>query len=310
MTEDAPEPDWRRLNEEFYSGDPAGYFSLRLNMLLLAAGAPDEVHALLAAGVRYEGLISSPLDRSTQARNDLDVAYLLTESQTVLHHVSEALMRLFLGHADGGPCPWIEVAALRNFARFKKQMAVLASPTWSSDLEDAVPFVFLGGEPIDRESSAAAQRAVTRLIRHLAGRLLEDSNLYNSVKHGMAVVGSRHAYVSISETGAAAPFIGSNGPSVAFMESEVRGDRRVWSVTRRWTSIRQALWLSQLALSQIDALWAVGRARYLGAALPGVQVVTEEAVADGITGTFADAGGITRYSTKVAEEILSARGGG
>jgi hypothetical protein len=39
-----------------------------------------------------------------------------------------------------------------------------------------------------------------------------------------------------------------------------------------------------------------------------VQVVTEEAVADGITGAFADPGGITKFSTKVAEEILPAKG--
>lgn len=225
VTEETSKPDWHRLNEEFYSGDPAGYFSL---------------------------------------------------------------------------------PTLRNFAKFKEQVAVLARSTWPTHYVEALPKVFLGAGGADPATSAAAERAIPRLIRHVAGRLLEDLNLYNSVKHGMAVIGSRDAYVSIAEDGAA-PFMGSKGPSVAFMESQVEGDRRIWSVTRRWTSIRQAMWLSQLALMEIDALWAVGRARYLGVELKGVLVVTEEAVVDGITGwVFADAGGITRFSTKVAEEILPA----
>ena len=67
MTSDAPPVDWKRLNEELYSGDPAGYFRIRSNMLMLAAGARDEVQRLLEAGVRYDGLVtmdaSSPSSR-------------------------------------------------------------------------------------------------------------------------------------------------------------------------------------------------------------------------------------------------------
>ena len=61
--------------------------------------------------------------------------------------------------------------------------------------------------------------------------------------------------------------------------------------------------MTQLALMEIDALWAIARARYVGTELTGVHVVTPEALADGITGAFADAGGINSFSTTVAVEI-------
>jgi len=307
MTSEAAPVDWKRLNEEFYAGDPAGYFRIRLNMLLLAAGAPDEVQRLLEAGVRYDGLVTMELGRSSDVRDDLHVAYLITESQALLHHVSEALLRLFLAHARPSPCPWKELASLRNFATFREEVAALGAYTWPEDLTAAVPRVFLGGaEPPKSEGGEDPVATVTRLIKHLADRLLTDSNLYNSVKHGMAVIGSEDAYVTLA-TDAGEPVMGSQGPSVAFMESEVTGDERVWKVTRRWLSIRQAIWLSQLALMEIDALWAIARARYLGVALAGVQAVKGESVEDGITGAFADAGGISRFSRTVAFEQLASR---
>lgn len=304
MTTDAPPVNWKRLNEEFYSGDPAGYFRIRLNMLLLAGGAPEEVQRLLEAGVRYDGLVTMPVGRSSEERDDLDVAYLVTESQALLHHVSEALIRLFLAHGQPSACPWIEVASLRNFTKFKKKVAVLAKHTWPQELAAAVPHVFLGG--ISDESDAKAdegRETVTRLIRHLAAGLLKDATLYNSVKHGMAVVGSRDAYATLAVDGV--PVMGSSGPSVAFLESEQQDNARVWKITRRWLSIRQAMWITQLALMEIDALWAIARARYVGTELTGVHVVSPEALADGITGALADVVGINSFSDPVAVEITA-----
>lgn len=300
-------PDWKRLNEEFYAGDPAGYFRTRLNMLLLAAGASGEVERLLDAGVRYEGLVTVQLGHSSEERGDLHVVYLVTESQALLHHVSEALIRLFLAHAAATPFPWIEVGALRQFAQFKEQVAVLATSTWPKELTAAVPRVFLGGVPRShKESAVEAASAITRLLRHLASGLLKDANLYNSVKHGMAVVGSEDAYVTIATEGGQ-PFMGSSGPSVAFLESEKTGDERVWKVTRRWLSLRQAMWMSQLAVVEIDALWAIARARYLDVELKGVRVVTRESVEEGITGAFADVRGVNSFSHTVATEHLRSR---
>jgi hypothetical protein len=100
---------------------------------------------------------------------------------------------------------------------------------------------------------------------------------------------------------------GHQGSSVAFLESSRWQDnKRAWTLKRTWVSIRQAMWLAQLAISEIDALWAVARARYRGAALDGVQAVTSAAVESGITGDMADRSGITSFSLVVAVETRPA----
>lgn len=307
MTSERQPVDLEGLNQEFYSGDPAGYFRIRLNMLLLAAGCPDDVQTILERGVRYGGMVTMPLARSSEERDDLLLSYLVTESQALLHHVSEALLRLFLAHASPTRSPWIEVASLRDFKKFKQQAEVIASPHWPAALQDALPVVFLGGTPTEPTVSGDDPiDSITRLLRHLAAGLLEDSNLYNSVKHGMAAIASQDAYIRVA-TSEGEAIMASHGPSVAFLESSVADDERTWKVTRRGVSIRRAMWLSQLALMEIDALWALGRARYCGAELAGVQVVTREAVNDGISGAFADRGGISTWSRTVAIEQLPAR---
>ena len=295
---------WSALNDEFYAGDPAGYFRLRLNMLLLAAGAPDAVNELLEAGVRYEGLVTARLGRSSEERGDLQTAYLITESQALLHHVSEALVRLFLAHVGHPACPWLEVASLRSFSKFKKQAEVLTGFSWPEELEQAVPSLFLGAQGSHESNDQAdAVEAITRLIRHLAKGLLDDSNLYNAVKHGVAVIASAEAHFSVA-TDEGQPILGSHGTSVGFLESKDADRQRTWSVTRRWVSIRRALWMSQLALIELDALWAVARARYTDADISGVQTVTRQAVEDGISGFFADRSPISRSSRVIAVEQL------
>jgi hypothetical protein len=298
----APPVDYDHLNAEFYAGDPASYFQYRLNLLLLAAGNPDEVEAMLTAGVRYEGVVSQPVGHSTDDVGDAHLAYLITESQALLHHASEALARLFLAHADSPPSPWLEVARLREPSAFKAKAEHLAEPLWTAEEDDFVWTVFFGTKP---EAPSGVQRdshaAVTRLLKHLAKRLLQDSSLYNAVKHGMAVL-SAETGMSLSDDETGASF-GHRGSSVAFLEASGWQDReRTWTLKRRWVSIRQAMWLAQLAISEIDALWAVARARYRGAALDGVQAVTPEAVESGISGDMADRGGITSFSIVVAVE--------
>lgn len=65
------------------------------------------------------------------------------------------------------------------------------------------------------------------------------------------------------------------------------------------------MWMSQLAMVEIDALWAIARARYLGVEIKGVHTVTAEALADRITGAFADPRGINSFSNTVAVEELA-----
>src|SRR5690242_12770909 len=85
------------LNSEFYSADPAAYFRTRTRLLFLAAGANRQLDELLTAGVFYEGLIlklgsedPEDPDDERQLQN-----FLITESEVLLHHASEVLLRLY-----------------------------------------------------------------------------------------------------------------------------------------------------------------------------------------------------------------------
>ena len=301
---DPPEIDWDDLNGHFYSGTPSAYFRTRLNLLVLAAGRPDELAGMLAEGVRYEGLLAkiTPGDKGDGDQRN-HTAFLVTESQMLLHHVSEALLRLFLGHADLSPCPWLECASLTSFRVFRDRVEGLRRSYWPPALRRQVGRVFLGSaasptEPSDEWQDAV--RAGERLLRLLARRLNEDAHLYNSVKHGMTVVASGDAYLTIGDS-EGRPLIGSSGPSVAFLESERRGDDLVWFEATRWLSLRQTMLLCDLAVRQIDALWAVARARYTDADLSSVDVVTNEAL-DAVMAKDSAAGAVTRFRRVVAVE--------
>src|SRR5689334_18678383 len=98
----------RRLNEDFYSADPSDYITTRLRFLLLAT-AEDSRLAELLDGIEYEGLAAvHPTDdeqgegdpESAQAEKRARLNYLAIESEQLLHHAAETLLRLYLAHRD------------------------------------------------------------------------------------------------------------------------------------------------------------------------------------------------------------------
>jgi hypothetical protein len=54
----------RRLNESYYSNDPADYFRTRWQILLLAAARSDGLATLFAEGFEYEGVVVGRHERS------------------------------------------------------------------------------------------------------------------------------------------------------------------------------------------------------------------------------------------------------
>jgi hypothetical protein len=292
--------DPARLNAQFYAANPPAYFRSRLHLLALAAGRPSELVTLLEAGVEYEGLrFTREGSLATEGNPNLDAAFLVTESQVLLHHASEALIRLFFGHADLPPCPWLECADFRGAAAFRKEVDRLASSLWPAQLKEAVADVFLGGTP-DEVPAAWSETAESaeRLLRVLAKRLNEDAHMYNSTKHGMAVLSGDSSVAVLSEEGQ--HVAGGSGPSVSFLESIKRpGGDEVWSLTTNWFSIQQAMFLTSLAITQMEALWQVARVRYVDADLAGMPMVTKEAI-DAALFEMRPAGVIHQFSHQVA----------
>lgn len=287
------------LNRKFYSSNPAAYFRSRLHLLMLAAGATDEINELLAKGVHYEKLLAQ-VDFTEPSDDERRVhqAFVITEAEALLHHVSEALLRLFFAHADSPHCPWLEVARLRNFSEFKARIELFRDQPPSVELSQQLATVFLGAVPAESdELRVAAVANIERLLRLLCARLLEDKNFYNAAKHGLAILaGNASIAMSDSEGNSVA---GSKGASVTYLETRETDTGQKWHETTRWVSPRQAMWLATIATTQMVSLWAVAQARYTGVAIEGVEAVTKEAVDDAITGEFASQQPITRISVRL-----------
>ena len=293
---------FERLNRQFYSSSPASYFRARFHMLFLLVGRPEALDALLAEGVEWEGL-TARIDLAQQTTEDVrhQAAFVLTESQALFHHATEALIRLFIAHADLPACPWFEVASMRSPVQLRGAADELARAGWTARQRVQLEDVFLPGASASNvPEQKRGLEALERLMRSVAQRLNADANMYNSVKHGMTVVAGASSFGVLKDDGS--PAFGTTGESVTFLESEFDEEQRKWSQTTLWLDVRQTLWLTDLVIAQIEGLWQVARCRYLGEELDGVRMVTPEAVAAAFTGAYAARPSISRASFSVATE--------
>ncbi|MFC4854097.1 hypothetical protein [Actinophytocola glycyrrhizae] len=298
------EQPWEKLNEGFYTGNPAAYFRRRQFLLVLAATRMRELDEFLEQGISFEG-IELKLEPSSDIDNEtrLHQAFLVAESEILLHHASEALIRLFLGHEGRPACPWIECSALREPRRFREEVDRLAANTWAPERRREIGHVFLGAAPDEPgEEWNDAVDAVIMLLRLLSKNLNEDANMYNAVKHGMTVIPGE-AYIGLSDDSGQA-VLGHRGLSVAFLESTKVGKERTWRETTKWCSVPRTLWLIDLALRQMEALWIIASARYVGKPAKGVHVITKDAVRLATTGELASGAPVKRFSRIIGIEQL------
>ncbi len=264
------------LNREFYASDPAYYFRARLDLLLLAAAKPDELDSLLAEGFNYGEITVRP-DES-QAENDNRVSlqsYISTEAEVLLHHAAEALLRLYLAHAREQPCPWLECAGLTSFALFKREVAKLKD---GQIVPENISRVFLG-RAYDASNGELKTHVDTmvKFLRLIAKRILDDSHLYNAAKHGLAVLsGPTSLIITDEQTGAS---FGGGGPSLRFLEIQTSSKKeQQWHQTTRWVDAEHTMAMIFAVITAISNLWSIARARYTGAEIQGVHVVTAEMV--------------------------------
>jgi hypothetical protein len=100
--------------------------------------------------------------------------------------------------------------------------------------------------------------ALTRYVAFSAEHFL-DAASYNAAKHGLALHGGRSRLIvaidgfeAIRDEGLTIEWLGTRGP-----------DGR-WTRTTRWFSVEATLMLAYVVSRMIEALWLVGRSRYLG----------------------------------------------
>jgi hypothetical protein len=129
MAEQSPAHDGiAHLNSIFYSTSPATYFWQRLNSLLVVAAGDEEYGPLLRAGIQVgsEGFTvdEDELIRTEMTPDDLK-SHIVAESVIILSHVSESLLRTFLGH-DGFD------SSFGHRGTFHRRAATVAIEPWEA----------------------------------------------------------------------------------------------------------------------------------------------------------------------------------
>jgi hypothetical protein len=279
---------YRDLNETFYGTQPHEYFATRLDLLMAYAGAPGRIDEILADGLEYRGLKVGPdshqstgddeLDRNLEARRHH--AYVLTEAVTLVHHLGETLLRLYLAHAptaDGKvpPAPWLKVARPTPPVELKNRLSKRFDGVELTDrrrLEIETVF-YLSKQAAGDEHAAAVDESVQEIekwLQHFAAQFLDDATIYNSLKHGLTVLAGEAAFrIGPDEQ----PILDHAGPSVRYLERT--GPQRVWGYKDRFVDPDYLIVEGRIALLLLQLIVQVGRARYLGEPLGRVEMLQD-----------------------------------
>lgn len=261
---DVDPAEFNSLNEEFYHADPADAIEHRLWML--AAFMVDES---LTAGLQEELALSR--DEAPARKERIQFAVL--ESTLILHQAAETLLRLCLAHWSDAPCPWFEMAKLRQPRVFPKKVANIASSldtdetinellrivSWSADQAVIEAGVKWGSEG----SWEQHREGLRELIRHCCTAIRDGAELYNAGKHGLAILPSEKG-LSIGD----GDLISVQGPSLTVIERHVQdGDPR-WAKVTHWVKYKESIAITTLIASAVRSLWECGKNRRLGGGNP------------------------------------------
>lgn len=307
-----PSSNFQRLNEEFYASEPSTYFRDRLRLLVVRAARPDVITSAIREGISW-GALRLGIDEddtfNDSSMHAADIRFVVTESQVLLHHAAEALLRMFLAHAGRPACPWLEMSALLDFREFREQLGELAEESWPTDRLEAAGDVFCGGVPtgVPPAEWLEARETAVRLVRHLARHLDTDKNLYNSAKHGLTALGGEGSLSLTTEDPTQSTVempsdeivTLANGVNVVYLEREGKVKTgATWFQKTQWASPEKAAWLTHLAILQMEQLWTVARWHYLGGPRPDRLRIINAAALD----VLKDFGGGTSFRRSVATE--------
>jgi hypothetical protein len=282
----APE-NYRELNRTFYAAKPHDYFSQRLSNLILTAGRHEDLDRLMTEGATYRGLKvgsdavadgTNPPDGEESKEEERAKSaehFVIAEAEVLAHHVGETLLRLYLAHAyakeDGPPaCPWLEISRLRSFSKVKGLVAARFGPDSDPDdpanlAEVARAFYLtddpagLTTEPIPDGRWHESLRKVEGYLRGFAHQFLDRAALYNTAKHGLALMPSE--MTMRLDDGA---LIRADGPIIQYLEIRERDDGTPrWSQVNHWVKSDRQMALVHRATVLIETLWESARLRYL-----------------------------------------------
>lgn len=263
------------LNRDLYRSEPHLYLRHRLSNLLLVAGRDRELRDLLDQGVSFGDFEMKRRDdadpRDAGEDDESQQSFVALEAGLLLHHACETILRLYFAHRGPPPCPWLELARMRSFERFKTTVRETFLEKEPSDRVGDIADVFFGGS--DRtgispepsvESWEKALGNVDRFLVYYANHFLADAHLYNAAKHGLAVQPGEQA-IRLDVPGAP---ITAEGMALQFLE--VKDDK--WQQTVAWVHPELSVVYTLTAIDLIEQLWTIARVRYTGSGETELQV--------------------------------------
>lgn len=262
----------RELNHDFYSREPSAYFLFRLRNLVLSAGRGLELEQLVAGGVEVgvfhlaEDDAESPSSLDEEQVEDQH-AFVTLETEVLLHHVSETLLRLYLAHEQSSPCPWISISRERSPQRFKEKVESLPERLDTAEGQEQMCLTFFGaadrstfGDEAPTEEVWAELLDSSRSWLSWFARYFLDSDVYNAAKHGLGVYPQRIA-LKVEIDGQ--PLLDGSGPCLEYLHSVTDEDNnRQWRRATKWVHWDRLFGAIHIACQLIDRLWTVARVHY------------------------------------------------
>jgi hypothetical protein len=264
------------LNRQFFANEhgPHIYLTHRLFGLVRQASNSEASRAAGAEGLRLgEMVLTIEHDDPVYEKTD---AFAALDATVLLHHASESLLRLYISMLDDHPCPWLAISRTRSPGDFKKKVKAAVASLATEEGQRQLSLLLLGhrsheasvatvtregGKPVPAEIWDSFVTGGATLIRHAAVVFLEEAPLYNSAKHGLALLAGE---ASVHYGDADSP-IRAQGPSLTYLETiTADSGKRQWAQTTRWLSPDQAVAEAQLLVRTIARLWTVAQARYAG----------------------------------------------
>jgi hypothetical protein len=249
----APEPEpleanFRELNEAFYQESPWNYFLQRL--VHLAAIASDTSKSPFGDPISVGPVTVESHSPTAPEYPSPGQSFVAVESEVLLHHASETLLRLIHAHAEPSPCPWLRMSAVRSFTEFKGWVEVLRD---DPDLDQVAVRLF--GQSDEHPEAHVDEAAWIRLF---AQHFL-DSSSYNAAKHGMALGGgAARGTVAIEDQ----EIVRAQGPIVSWLAKwpnpgEDRPPR--WTRGTRILSVEAYILMIKVATGLMESIWLHGR---------------------------------------------------
>ncbi len=289
--------NFQELNDAFYQERPWVYFLQRL--VYLTAIASD------TANSPFEDPITvGPVTIQSHSPDGCDYpspgqSFVAVESEVLLHHASETLLRLIHAHAKPSPCPWLRMSAIRSFSEFKD---------WVQELHDDPDLERVAGRLFgqsDEYPDVPADEA--KWIRLFAQHFL-DASSYNAAKHGMALAGGAAiGTVTIEDH----EVVRAQGPIVSWLAKWPNRDAERpprWTRVTRILSTEAYILMIKVATDLMQSIWIHGRSLHLQEVDAEVGYMAHGSPRDVFTalGSLAQAAMKIRSSSSFRQRVLAA----